>query len=70
MNTDSSPLPEHSCPLCGADNACQPASCGTFDTDCWCRHVSIDAAAMQRLAGLQRETACLCRACATGEAKP
>ncbi|MEP7330365.1 MAG: cysteine-rich CWC family protein [Betaproteobacteria bacterium] len=60
------PKPELRCPLCGTPNACAPARSGTFDTPCWCTTVTIDAAVIASLPTDQRNQACLCRRCATG----
>ena len=58
------PLPNATCPLCGAPNECAPALTGSFDTPCWCTEVRIDRAALARLPEHERNRACLCRRCA------
>ena len=58
-------IPNLTCPLCGRPNECAPAQRGGFDTPCWCAGVTIDNAAISRLAPDERNKACLCRACAT-----
>lgn len=67
MNASDRPLANHCCPRCGADNACQPARSGSFDTDCWCRQVTVDKAVLQALPESDRGIGCLCRRCATAE---
>jgi|CXWL01.1.fsa_nt_gi hypothetical protein len=59
--TEGVPLPNLNCPLCGEPNACAPAACGSFDVECWCNRVTIDAQALERA---RTRDACLCRACA------
>ncbi|WP_366370734.1 cysteine-rich CWC family protein [Thalassolituus maritimus] len=61
----SSPRPEHSCPLCGADNHCQPAAAGSFDTLCWCMTETISQHALDQIPASSRNKACLCPSCAT-----
>lgn len=65
MTAAGTPLPNRDCPLCGGPNACAPAACGSFEVDCWCRSVSIDAARLAAVPEAARGRACLCRACAT-----
>jgi hypothetical protein len=63
--TADTPLPNRDCPLCGGPNGCAPAACGSFEVDCWCRRVRIDAAVLASVPEAARGRACLCRACAT-----
>ncbi|WP_369983244.1 cysteine-rich CWC family protein [Thalassolituus sp.] len=58
------PLREHRCPLCGADNRCQPAASGSFDTQCWCMTETINPESLKRIPDSQRGKACLCPSCA------
>lgn len=51
------------CPLCGKANDCSIAA-GCSDEPCWCFGAQIDPAALERLTPEQRDTACLCPACA------
>ncbi|MFY1052615.1 cysteine-rich CWC family protein [Pseudomonas sp. BMW13] len=51
------------CPLCGKANDCSIAV-GRSDEPCWCFGAQIDPAALERLTPEQRDTACLCPACA------
>lgn len=60
----SGPRPEPDCPVCGEPNGCAPAGCGSFEVDCWCSRVKIDAAALARVPAQQRGLACLCPRCA------
>jgi hypothetical protein len=57
------PLPNLQCPRCGKPNECAPAQRGSFDTPCWCTHVTVNPDVIASLGG--RRDACLCRACAT-----
>ena len=52
------------CPLCGKANDCSIAV-GRSDEPCWCFGAQIDPAALERLTPEQRDTACLCPACAS-----
>jgi hypothetical protein len=58
------PLPNRSCPLCGGDNACVPARCGSFDSPCWCAGIAIAPEVLARIPAAQRGQACLCARCA------
>ncbi|SDS84654.1 Cysteine-rich CWC [Halopseudomonas xinjiangensis] len=69
MTQTDRPSPIQSCPLCGSDNACQPARTGSFDGDCWCKQMVVDAEVLQRIPDAARDTACLCQRCASGEAE-
>jgi hypothetical protein len=61
------PLPNLACPLCGGPNDCRAAQSGSFDGHCWCADVAVDPAALARVPPDERDRACLCRRCATGE---
>lgn len=63
------PAPNHHCPLCGGPNACAPASCGSFDTPCWCQHASFPAALLACVTGPDGAASCICAACAAAEAR-
>lgn len=60
----SAALPNHTCPLCGGDNACAPAQSGDLDTPCWCRQASFSAELLARVPEDQRGLACICAKCA------
>lgn len=60
----SSPLPNGTCPRCGAANHCVPAACGSFDADCWCVQVSVSRRALSEIPVPLQGKACLCPACA------
>lgn len=62
------PRPHHRCPACGGPNACTPAAAGRFDVACWCTAVTVRPEALAALPAAAQVVACLCRACATGEA--
>ena len=61
------PKPNNTCPLCGGPNGCAPAATGSFDSPCWCTTAVIDPSALARIPEAQRNLACICRRCATGE---
>jgi hypothetical protein len=58
------PLPNSTCPLCGAANGCEPAATGRFSGECWCTRVKIDETVLARIPEEDKGKACLCRACA------
>ena len=58
--------PSH-CPSCGRPNECQ-AALGK-DT-CWCFEITIDPARLAAIPDEAKGVACLCQACATGQAPP
>jgi hypothetical protein len=59
------------CPVCGADNDCAVARCGTAAcASCWCAGITIEEAALARIPPAARGKACLCRRCAEGTAPP
>lgn len=60
------PLANTRCPLCGADNQCAPARCGSFEVECWCRTVQIAPQVLAQIPEQQRGLACLCPRCAAG----
>ena len=64
------PLPHLVCPLCGGPNDCRAAQTGSFEQRCWCADVAIDADALARIPAVERNLACLCRRCATGDPAP
>lgn len=52
------------CPLCGGDASCAVvAANGAPVTDCWCFHVDIPQALLERIPPEQRGKSCLCFAC-------
>ena len=59
------PLAAPQCPVCGQTNACAVAASGRFETACWCRDVTIGAAALARVPAALRGRACICSACAS-----
>ncbi|WP_081463524.1 cysteine-rich CWC family protein [Hylemonella gracilis] len=60
----TTPLPNLTCPLCGGDNQCAPATSGSFQVDCWCRTASVHPEALARIPPERRGLACLCPRCA------
>jgi hypothetical protein len=58
------PIRATRCPLCGGDNACAPATDGTFERRCWCEDASFDRALLDRIPAAAGGRACVCRSCA------
>lgn len=54
------------CPLCGGNNQCAPAHCGSFDVACWCTQTTISPAALARIPKQWLNKTCLCPRCASG----
>ncbi|MBM3110244.1 cysteine-rich CWC family protein [Pseudomonas arcuscaelestis] len=52
------------CPACGASNRCSLADPRTATKTCWCYSVTIAPEIIEALPADQRNTACLCPACA------
>jgi hypothetical protein len=52
------------CPLCGDRNGCGAAQGAQA---CWCFAVSIPTQVLERVPPEQRNRACLCKSCATGD---
>ena len=52
------------CPLCGDDNTCGVAA-GTGQ--CWCFATSVPPEVLARVPEAQRDRACVCQRCASGE---
>lgn len=63
-NTAATPLNAPLCPLCGQPNACQVASCGSFNTPCWCSEVQFSPALLAQVPADQVRKSCVCQACA------
>jgi len=54
------------CPLCGGDASCAILEAkGAPVTDCWCFHVRIPEALLERIPPQQRGKSCLCSSCLT-----
>jgi hypothetical protein len=62
--------PNLTCPVCGDPNACAPAATGSLASPCWCTEVVVDSTALARVSENQREEACLCARCASGQTPP
>ncbi len=54
---------ESNCPLCGKPNHCAMAA-GNDASECWCRDIEIDSAALERLPPEAVGRYCICRDCA------
>lgn len=51
--------------MCGGPNACAVAQSGSFDTECWCREVTVSPDLLARLPEERRGQACICQDCVT-----
>ena len=67
-SSQTPPLRELRCPLCGEPNGCAPAISGSFESQCWCREVSIPEAVLARVTESSVGKACVCRKCAQAAA--
>jgi hypothetical protein len=56
------------CPLCGTPNGCAMAA-GSDAEACWCMSVELAGGVLERVPEAARDKACVCAACARGEAK-
>jgi hypothetical protein len=71
MTPPSPSPPPDRCPLCGDDNRCAMARApdASACADCWCAAVRIDEHVLARVPAAAIGKACLCRSCATGDAR-
>jgi hypothetical protein len=62
------PTPDPSrCPLCGTPNGCALVA-GSDTEACWCASVELSSEVLGRIPQAARDKACVCAACAKGEA--
>ena len=60
-------LEQTRCPICGNANECSAALSGSFSSRCWCASMTFTAKALALVPESQRNSICICKACATKE---